>query len=134
MGERESVTSTSVTMRYLPLGNHEDAATIFLDAAIIDAPGENMGDLIILSSAFRADTPVFVVDVNWLDPDALANTFNYRLVNWSNLIAKRAGQSAEIEDANDYLRGFYFATKRDGALIPPENIFKVRSFVFYINN
>lgn len=133
MGEQVTQTSTSVSMRYLPLGNHDDVATV-LDAAIIDAPGENMGDHIILSSTFRADTLVFIIDAGWLDPDALTETFNYQLVNWFKLISRRAGQSGEIEDAEAYFRGFYFATKRDGALIPPEDIFKVRSFVLYLNN
>jgi hypothetical protein len=128
-GELVSQTSTSVSMRYQAIGANDGMGTL-LDAAIIDLPGENMGDHIILSATFRADTLVFVIDALWLTPTSVSDGFNYELENWSALFASRSA----TDEARDYMKGFYFATKRDVLLSPPENIFKVRSFVFYLND
>ena len=104
-----------------------------LTLTLIDPPGENMGDHLILTTVFRADSLVFVLDLQWLSVESLGDPTNYSLPNWHNLIGGPTNTEEAVKKARTYMNGFQFATHRDGNLLQIEDLFRVRSFVLYLN-
>ncbi|QBF33317.1 GTPase domain-containing protein [Thalassococcus sp. S3] len=113
--------------------NENDGENEAVDVTVLDAPGENMGDHITLCSAFRADTLVFMVDVNWLEPTGLSDSRNYELRTWSELLKQGRDQDEVNLEARKYFQGFYYGSKRDESLVSAGSLYKVRSFLLYLN-
>lgn len=130
--EPAPVTSTEIRIKTRRLDELNEDGDV-LDATVIDVPGENMGDHITLCTLFRADTLVFMVDLGWLDPEALGSSQNYSIRTWGRLIQEGANLDAKYSEARTYLEGFYYASKRDRKLIDADQIYKVRSFILYLN-
>ena len=99
----------------------------------LDTPGENMGDHILLTSIFRSDVLVFILDIEMLDIDRMTNTTFYTLGEWHNLIADSDEEA--VRQTKIYLQGFHLATNRTkrNALIDSSELYKVQSFVLYLN-
>lgn len=99
----------------------------------LDTPGENMGDHILLTSIFRSDVLVFVLDIEMLDIEKMENATYYSLGEWHNLIAKSNEEA--IRQTKIYMQGFHLATNRTkrNALIESDELYKVQSFVLYLN-
>ncbi|MCY4485989.1 MAG: hypothetical protein OXF11_02605 [Deltaproteobacteria bacterium] len=107
---------------------------ITLNVTTLDTPGENMGDHLLLASAFRSDVLIFVLDLGMFDPTAMANGANYKLEDWHHLI--RQDQDAEaVRSAVKYMQGFHLATTRStGAeFVSASELFKVRAFTLFLN-
>ena len=112
--------------------------------SMIDCPGENMRDYVLLSSAFRADVLVLMLKATWLKPDNLRDSNNYQMDRWERLVMN------EMTDQRTYLQALHFATH--GELLPQSDddqrstsdmratkaidvsgLFRARSFVLYLN-
>ena len=106
---------------------------ITIQLTTLDTPGENMGDHILLTSIFRADVLVFLLDVGMLDPEKMELTKNYSLSEWHNMISKSDQETVIQTKVN--LQGFHLATNRTthGSLIESRDLYKVQSFVLYLN-
>ncbi len=109
-----------------------EAGEVTYQLSTLDTPGENMGDHILLASIFRSDVLVFVLDRGMFDVESLEDERNYAVQGWHNLIID--GESEAIRQTSAYMQGFHLATMRSvGGLIESEQLFKVKSFVLYLN-
>lgn len=94
----------------------------------IDPPGENMGDHLHIATLLRADTIVLTLDVNWLDSSDIGNIAKYEIDRWQDLLAPQFSRE------KDYLRSFFYATRRDKSFIRAQDLFKARSFLLFFND
>ena len=99
----------------------------------LDSAGENMGDHILLASILRSDVLVFVLDLGMIDVDKFDNR-DFTPDRWHNII--KDSDEGAVREARNYLRGFGLATKRadNGTLVSSSELFKVRSFMLYLND
>lgn len=123
---RQSVTEakerTEITTLPVWRGNNER-----INLSVIDCPGENMGDHILHPLAFRADSLVLILRAEWLSTTSISRKASYSLDRWEEFIKE------DFQYVRTYLKGLYHATKRDGSILDLKEVFKVRSFVLYIN-
>ena len=120
-----SDSTTQIEMRTQHV-NVSDDVSRSARVSIIDLPGENMRDYVLLSSNYRADTLVLMLRTEWLNPEKLVNSELYKLDRWHSLVLD------EFSSAQMYLTAVHFATHGDAA-IKISDLFRVRSFVLYLN-
>ena len=119
---RDATTTAELRTQHVSMPNSRRAALVTL----IDCPGENMRDYILLSSAFRADTLILMLKAAWLDVEKLSRTELYVVDRWHELV------KAQHKDVKMYLRALHFATHGDAAF-DVEGLFRARSFLLYLN-
>ena len=124
---RQSITGaggvkTEITALPVWGGNNEH-----INLSVIDCPGENMGDHILYPLTFRADSLVLILRAEWLSTTSASREDSYELDRCEELIKEN------FQYVRTYLKGLRHATTRDLSVPELKEVFKVRSFVLYIN-
>jgi hypothetical protein len=88
----------------------------------IDTPGENLGDHIMVTARYRADSLVLVLNPARMDPVAVRAPDNYTIALCHKLFQK---DSTEW----DYLQALDAATRRSGR----GDLYQAESFMLYLN-
>ena len=124
----------------------EDPTSRPVMLSMIDCPGENMRDYVLLSSAFRADVLVLMLNARCLDPESLRDPGKFTMDRWGELVL----DMEEMSDQRTYLQALHFAThgekqrqagtdgnkksdERYDKAIDISGLFRARSFVLYLN-
>jgi hypothetical protein len=94
---------------------------------VIDTPGENLGDHLMVASRFRADCLVLMVNGERIEPTLLRREL---------LSVKHFHQVFKSDKQHQdalYFRAFDFATTRSEQTLKATDLFHTRSFLLYVN-